>query len=113
MRLLICLFLCLLLAVGFWLTASAAFSGALRGDADGDGRISSLDVTVIQRVLTDVCTDDTGDIAKRGDVNEDGLSLPDASAIQRYLAGFRNDYHIGERISPITFPTEDNQLPIL
>lgn len=116
MRHLICLIICLLLAVSFWLTASAAFNNMVCGDADGDGTITSLDVVIIQRVLSEIVADDTGGIAKRGDVDGNGLSLHDATAIQRYLAQFNDEYHIGERVtpsSPFAFPTEDNQLPIM
>lgn len=108
----------LLLAAAFIVAAAAAVSAEswLRGDADGDNEITSLDATVIQRVVTKMIDDKDGMIALRGDVNGDGLSLLDATAIQHYLAEMKNDDRIGEPVEatlPFVFPTEDNQLPIL
>ena len=111
---LICLITVLLPAA--CLSAGARFY--LRGDADGDGKITSLDVTTAQRVLTGIITDDDGSITRRSDVTGDGLTLPDATAIQRYLAGFADPYQIGQSASEKptvnpALPTEENQLPIL
>ena len=69
-----------------------------RGDADGDGEISVLDATVIQKVLASVMTDEHGYISYRGDVTGDGLDITDATAIQKYLAGLSNIYAINEYI---------------
>ncbi|MBQ3330199.1 MAG: hypothetical protein IJG87_03375 [Ruminococcus sp.] len=92
---------------------SAGARTYLRGDADGDGEISSLDVTVVQRVVAGIITDSDGSITERGAVTGgDSLTLPDATQIQRYLAGLTN-CNVGEPASDIVFPTEDNQLPIL
>ena len=103
------------------LSAACLPAGAqsfLRGDADGDGAITSSDVTYVQRVIAGILPDPDGSISKRGAVTGGGLTLADATEIQRYLAGFMNRYHIGEAVpeTPTTdnlFPTEDNQLPIL
>lgn len=99
------------------LSAACLSAGAqtwLRGDADGDGKITSLDVTTAQRVLSEIITDDDGSITRRCDVDGDGLSLPDVTAIQRSLASLPDDHHIGETVSDdLIQPTEDNQLPIL
>ncbi|MBQ3265766.1 MAG: dockerin type I repeat-containing protein [Ruminococcus sp.] len=107
--------------VGFVLAAVAAAScltvSALtyvKGDADGDGEITSIDVTTAQRVIAGILPDTGGLIAQRADVTCDGLSLPDVTAIQRYLAGLADGYHVGETIViPSVDPTEDNQLPIM
>ncbi len=40
--------------------------------------------------------DTDGSITKRGNVDGDELSISDATAVQMYIAGFRNDYNIGE-----------------
>lgn len=98
------------------LSAACLPAGALtwlRGDADGDGEVTSLDVTVIQRVIAEIMPDPDGSIAKRGDVTRDSLTAMDASWIQWYLARLDNRYHIGEEASDDGFPTEDDQLPIL
>ena len=101
---------------------SASAVSFVKGDADGDGEVSSLDVTSIQRVLSDIYPDEDGCIAQRGAVTGDTLTLMDATEIQRYLAGFENKYHIGdvcesgETEAPTAgfeFPTRDNQLPII
>lgn len=94
---------------------SAGAQTWLRGDADGDGEISSLDVTAVQRVAAGLSRDVGGGVALRCDMTGDGLSLPDATAIQRYLAGLSDRYHVGELCSgdDVFEPTEDNQLPIL
>lgn len=65
-----------------------------RGDADGDGKVTVLDATTIQKVLASVMTDTDGMIAYRGDVTGDRLDITDATAIQKHLAGFVNTYQI-------------------
>ena len=71
------------------MTVSAdAIDHYLVGDADGDGIISVLDATKVQRLLADYVVDEDGMIALRGDVNGDGVSILDATFIQRYLADF-------------------------
>lgn len=115
--------LCTLLITAV-LSASCLSANALswlRGDADGDGEITSVDVTVIQRVLSGAYPDEEGMIKKRGAVTGDELSLPDATALQRYLALFSDHYHIGEMCTEeetqppteFVFPTQENQLPII
>ena len=81
----------------------------LRGDADGDGVVSVLDATAIQRRLVDLPTASFNEIA--ADVDGDGLNIIDATSIQRYLADFENIHHINELITvpdPTTpQPTDD------
>ncbi len=64
------------------------------GDADGDGFVRILDVTMIQRVLADIPVESFDE--KAADVDGDGLDIIDATKIQRYLAQFDDPYHIGE-----------------
>ncbi len=66
----------------------------LRGDADGDGAVTVLDATAIQRRLVGFTTDRF--VAAAADVTGNGLDILDATAIQRYLAGFENTCDIGE-----------------
>ena len=82
--------------IGYVLTdiQSAAY---LCGDADGDGTVSIFDATKIQRLLAALIDDADGMIAMRGDVNGDGLDIVDATAIQRFLAGYENIHGIGEK----------------
>lgn len=70
----------------------------LNGDADGDGRITIMDATRVQRILVRLETEDTEFCSLRGDVDGIGLSIFDATAIQRYLAGMGNPYDINAMI---------------
>ena len=66
------------------------------GDADGDGIITILDATRVQLILADLYNDTDGMSALRGDANQDGLDILDATKIQRYLASFELAEPIGE-----------------
>ena len=99
---------------------SAGAQTYLRGDADGDGSITSLDTAVVQRVVSGIDFDEDGCIAQRAAVADDPLSIQDATRIQMFLAHFDDRYRIGDRVDTaetpteaIMLPTEDNQLPIL
>ena len=69
------------------------------GDADGDGDITILDATVIQRYLASFAVQKPEYVEKCGDVNGDGIDIIDATCIQRYLASFTVPYEIGKPIS--------------
>ena len=70
------------------------------GDTDGDGIVTVLDATKIQRVLVDLDSDDDGMIALRGDVNDEGkLNILHATKIQRYLADFIIEEPIGTEVT--------------
>ena len=72
----------------------------LLGDTDGDGIVTIIDATYIQRWLADLDKDETGLIKKCGDVDGDGeVTIVDATYIQRYLAGFKVDYPIEQPIA--------------
>ena len=68
----------------------------IRGDSDGDGVVSIMDATRIQRVLADFDEEDTDGVRFRGDVDGNGLDIFDATAVQRYLADIGNPYGIGD-----------------
>ena len=56
------------------------------GDVDGDGELTILDATAVQRYLAELTTLDA-DAIKRGKVNgDDDLTILDATSIQRKLA---------------------------
>lgn len=78
-----------------------------RGDVDFDGEITIIDATTIQKFVADLITDSNNLIKNNGDVDGDGLSILDASLIQKYLAHYKNDYNIGESIEETSFPTEE------
>ena len=72
------------------------------GDADGDGVVTIIDATKIQRVLVDLDRDEDGMISLRGIVDdEDILNILHATKIQRYLADFDVDEPIGEEITRV------------
>ena len=77
----------------FTVTASGAY---LLGDADGDGAVTILDATAIQRHLADL---PTAFCAAAADVDgEDGVTIIDANYLQRWLAGLPSNDEIGQVI---------------
>ena len=80
----------------------------LLGDVDGDGRITSADVTCAQRILAQIQTDPDGLCSLRGDVDGDGkLTAIDVTLIMRYLARMDIPYPINTTIES---PTEAETL---
>lgn len=69
----------------------------LRGDADGDGDVTAVDATAIQRSLIFAPLAFEID-AEAADVNGDGLDITDATAVQRYVARISVLFGIGEPI---------------
>ena len=68
----------------------------LVGDADGDGKVTILDATRIQRWLAGLATDDEID-ALAGDADGDEkITVLDATSIQRWLASMETAEGIGE-----------------
>ena len=78
------------------------------GDADGDGSISILDATKIQRVLASIDPDDDGMITLRGNVNDaKELNILHATKIQRFIAGYEVAEPIGTEVTrTIQVPVE-------
>ena len=64
------------------------------GDTDGDGRVTVIDVTCIQRYLAGLPVGSFSYDASN--LSGKGLSILDATAIQKYLADFEVEYAIGE-----------------
>ena len=89
----------------FTLLSGAAANSLIRGDADGDGKVTVLDATTIQRKLANL--EVSSFVEKAADVDGNGLDVLDATRIQRNLAGFTDPYQIGEPISDATQPTKD------
>ena len=70
------------------------------GDVDGDGDVSIIDASWIQRELADMSATDTYNEAA-ADVNNDGVvDITDVTFIQRYLAGMTVPCPINEWIFP-------------
>lgn len=70
--------------------------GSILGDADGDSVITILDVTIIQQHLATVTVRHPEIVEQRGDINQNGLDIVDATYIQKHLAGFDVPYAIGQ-----------------
>ena len=73
----------------------------LLGDCDGDGKVTILDATRLQRLLAELEVDNDGMMAVRGDCNGDGLDILDATKIQRWLAALP----VAEPISSVVTST--------
>ena len=85
--------------------SNSSNSSWIMGDTDGDGEISILDATVIQRYLADFEVKYPERVKKCGDINGDGVDILDATLIQRYLAAYTIPYPID---IPIEQPTEQS-----
>ena len=71
----------------------------LLGDVDGDGSVTAVDATLLQRYGVHIGGDLDDDQLKAGDVNFDGkVNIIDVTLIQRYLTRMDVDYPIGEYI---------------
>ena len=92
------------------------------GDADGNGKVDVNDASLVQSVIAEFTVDADGSIAKRADFDGNGLSVEDATLIQRYLAEYEIEYNIGETVPeqpsenttetpPISF--DEYELPII
>lgn len=66
------------------------------GDCDGNGTVSIEDVTLLQRLLSELEADPDGEIAMRGSVNGEKLSITDATEIQIFLAGYEVTSPVGK-----------------
>lgn len=77
---------------------SETASGYILGDADGDGKVTVIDATVIQRYLAGLSVPDTFNY-QAACVSGEKLSILDATYIQRYLAEFDVPYAIGETVN--------------
>ena len=68
------------------------------GDADGDGIVTAMDVTQIQRYLSNMVTSVTDENKAVCDVDGDGnITIMDVTYIQRWLANMNipENVHIG------------------
>ena len=98
MKRMICIILSIIIIAGMSVSALAYSStGRLRGDLDGDGRVTVKDATKIQMALASliIFSEDENALA---DYNIDGkVNIMDATKIQKVLAGID---------SPVTEPAE-------
>ena len=104
------IFVCLII-IAFMSVSAAAQSGYYRGDADGDGDVTILDATFIQRWLVGIPVSSFDEQA--ADVDGDGVSIIDVTKIQRYLADINNADLIGEYVSTNTSSHDQYELPVV
>ena len=76
-------------------TAKVTYSYVV-GDADGDGKITVGDVTAIQKKIAQLPLDFFNSTA--ADIDGKGLDITDATAIQRYLAEYKDHNNIGKTV---------------
>lgn len=69
--------------------------GYLSGDADGDGEVTILDATLIQRILAGLEKDPDDKTRQRAAVGGEEIDILGATCIQRSIAGLRTDILIG------------------
>ena len=88
-------------------TVTAAAGGIL-GDADGNGTVTILDVTCIQKAIAELPVSD-GYSESAADADGNGkVDIKDATIIQRWLTSTEVPYPIGEQITePTTQPLTD------
>lgn len=98
-RFIISIFLTIALLFSAAAVSASAKSTYIRGDADSDGIVRILDVTVIQRVIAGLENDSKGAVKRSCDIDGNGLDITDAVKIQRYLAEYNDPYHIGKQFS--------------
>lgn len=78
--------------------SAQAIAPTILGDADGDGKVTILDVSWIQRLLLDMKVPETFS-ETAADADADGeISIIDATWIQRWLSGMKIPHSIGEEI---------------
>ncbi len=80
-----------------WGFTFVPLSGARLGDADGDGVLTPLDATLIQRYDINMDTGIEEDTLMCADIDGNGvLDIVDSTLIQRYLANIAIPYPVGQ-----------------
>lgn len=116
-RILCVICICVLVILAAVLPASAAQGDGfyLRGDTDRDGKITILDATLIRLKIADMEVPFMDELA--ADVDDDGLSILDATEIQRYLVKLKTHEAIGELVvipgETTPLPTDAYELPFI
>jgi len=69
------------------------------GDADGNGEITLMDATVIQRYLSNLPVSDPDIVVRNGDIEGEGIEVSDATWIQRHIAKMVIPYEVGKVVA--------------
>lgn len=69
------------------------------GDANGDGEITLMDATVIQRYLSNLSVHDPDIVVRNGDIEGEGIEVSDATWIQRHIAKMVIPYEVGKVVT--------------
>lgn len=69
------------------------------GDANGDGEITLMDATVIQRYLSNLPVSDPDIVVRNGDIEGEGIEVSDATWIQRHIAKMVIPYEVGKVVT--------------
>ena len=83
--------------------SASAVTMLVRGDADGDDTVSSIDVTQIQRKVANYTVEPFKSMSADVDKNS-YVEIIDATLIQRYLANYDNPHKIGSLYDPYELP---------
>lgn len=67
------------------------------GDADESGDVTITDVTMVQRIIAGIDTED-GTVTMRCNIKGTVLDANDALQIQKYIAKYRNENNIGYQL---------------
>ena len=107
----VCLLIALLL-IGYAVISAGAetVGGYISGDTDGDGEVTVIDATLIQRKLADLPVSTFR--SEAADVSGDGLDITDATMIQRYLADYDVPFSIGKMV-PVAATKDPYELPLI
>ena len=85
------------------------YADIILGDADGDGKVTIVDVTMLQQYLAEFTMPGTFQL-KACDVNRDGfVDIRDVTALQRYAAGMSAPAGVGfvmDEVDPLSLWTE-------
>ena len=102
----------LLIAIMSISAFTAAADVLLLGDADCDGEVSSIDATVIQRVLACIMDAPDDGFYLRADVDRsEEVDIVDVTFIQRYLALMDIPYPIDQEVTEEYFSQDPTQPP--
>lgn len=80
-------------------TAYVCIETYVLGDANGDGEITLMDATVIQRYLSNLPVSDPDIVVRNGDIEGEGIEVSDATWIQRHIAKMVIPYEVGKVVA--------------